>query len=175
MTALKSQTHLHKLFDYLTVTLLGVLMYVSQVIMAPLPNIEVVSLLIIITTCAFGVKSLCSVYIFVFCEVMTYGFSMWVINYLYVWVILWIIIFLLRKAENHILFALISGIYGLFFGTLCSIPYFITGGIGVGITYIIKGFWFDIAHCGGNFLLALLLFKPLYSVLMKTVRKYNKT
>lgn len=149
-------------------------MYISQVIMAPLPNIEVVSLLIIITTCIFGVKSLCSVYIFVFCEIMTYGFTVYAINYLYVWAVLWVIIIFLRKNENHILFALVSGIYGLIFGTLCSIPYFIMGGIGGGIANIVAGFWFDILHCGGNFVLALILFRPLHKALNYIVQKYRK-
>ena len=65
-------------------------MYVSQVIMASLPNIEIVSLFVILITRKFGIRALYSIYIFVACEVFTYGISMWVINYFYPWFCLFV-------------------------------------------------------------------------------------
>lgn len=159
-----------KLVEVILLTLLGVLMYVSQVIMAALPNIEIVTLLIILTTRKFGYKAFVSVYIFVGCEVLTYGLSMWVINYLYVWAILWVLILIIRKIDDGIVYALIAAVYGLSFGTLCSFPYFITGGIAGGIAYIIQGFVFDLLHCAGNFVLVLLLYKPLTRVMNKIIK-----
>lgn len=169
---MNSQTRRAKLFEVLVLTLLGVLMYVTQVILAPLPNIETVSLLIIIATCVFGVKALCSVYIFVICEIFTYGLHIWSINYLYVWAILCFAVLLTRKVENPIFFALLSAIFGLLFGTFCSIPYFFAGGIAAGFGYIIQGFVYDLLHCAGNFFIAILLFLPLKNVLERTVKKY---
>ena len=169
---MNSQTRRVKLFEILILTLLGVLMYVTQVILAPLPNIETVSLLIIIATSVFGVKALCSVYIFVVCEIFTYGLHIWSVNYLYVWAILWFVAFLTRNVSNPLFFALLSSIFGLLFGTFCSIPYFITGGFAGGIAYIIQGFVYDLLHCAGNFFIAILLFAPLKNVLEKTVKKY---
>lgn len=145
-------------------------MYISQVIMSGLPNIEIVSLLIIITTRKFGVKALSSVYVFVLCEILTYGLSMWVINYIYVWAILCVIICFLRKIDNVVIFALVSAIFGLLFGCLCSVPYFIIGGISMGIANIISGIGFDLLHCGGNFILTLILYKPLSSALDRAVK-----
>lgn len=136
-------------------------MYVSQVIMAPLPNIELVSFLMIITARRFGVKSLISVYVFAPLEIMTYGFHIWSINYLYVWAVLILIVLPIRKIDNVILYAVVSGFFGLIFGTLCSIPYFITGGISMGIAYIISGFGFDVTHCVGNIVLMLILYIPI--------------
>lgn len=156
-----------KLTETIHLTLLGVLMFVSQVIMAALPNIEIVTLFIILTTRKFGYKAFVSVYIFVGCEVLTYGLSMWVINYLYVWAILCVLILIIRKIDDGIVYALIAAVYGLSFGTLCSVPYFITGGIAGGIAYIIQGFVFDLLHCAGNFVLVLLLYKPLTRVMNK--------
>lgn len=147
-------------------------MYVSQVIMSQLPNIEIVSLLIIVTTCVFGVKALASVYIFVLCEIFTYGLSIWVINYLYIWAIFCIAVICTKRFAGKEFFALLSGIFGLLFGSLCAIPYFITGGIAAGIGYIIQGFWFDILHSVGNLVLTYLLYEPIRSVLEKTVKKY---
>lgn len=77
-----------KLTEIILLTIFGVIMYVSQVIMSPLPNIEIVSLLIILITRKFGCKAFLAVYVFVGCEILTYGLSMWVVNYLYVWDIL---------------------------------------------------------------------------------------
>ena len=136
-------------------------MYVSQVLMSQLPNIEIVTLLIVLTTRKFGYKALLSVYVFVGLEILTYGISMWVINYLYVWAVFCLIICFLRWIDNAVVFAVISAIFGLLFGTLCSIPYFITGGFAFGISYIASGLTFDLIHCCGNFLTVILLYKPL--------------
>ncbi len=145
-------------------------MYVSQVIMAALPNIELVTFLIILTARKFGYKSLLSIYVFVGCEVMSYGIGIWNVNYLYVWAIICLIIIAIRKIDSTVVYALITAIYGLFFGTLCSVPYFITGGFAGGITYIVSGFWFDMLHCAGNFILVLLLYKPLTRVMNKIIK-----
>ena len=169
---LKSQTRLHKLFELILLTLLGVLMYVSQVILAWLPNIEIVTVLIIATTCLFGVKALCSVYIFAICEIATYGLGIWSVNYLYVWTVLVIIILLIKNIMSKEIFALVAGIYGLCFGTLCSIPYFFMG-IEAGIANIISGFWFDILHCIGNLITVYLLLEPFKKALGWAISKYK--
>ena len=157
----------------LILTLLGVLMYVSQVVMAALPNIEIVSLLIIVTTHKFGVKALASVYVFVMCEIMTYGLSLWVINYLYVWAILCIIVCLIRKIGNTWIYTLVAMVFGLGFGTFCSVPYFFIGGISMVVSYIIGGISFDLLHMGGNFITVLLLSKPLIKAMDKAVKLYK--
>lgn len=177
MIILSSQTHRHKtsknrLFEIILLTLFGVLMYVSQVIMASLPNIEIVSLLIILVTRKFGYKALLSVYIFVGCEIMTYGFSIWVVNYLYVWAILFFAVLPIRKIDSVIVYSILSGIFGILFGTFCSLPYFITGGFSMGIAYIISGFSFDIPHCIGNLVLTSVLYRPLTKTFNKVIKTY---
>lgn len=170
--ALKSQIHRHKLFEIILLTFLGVLMYVSQVILAWLPNIEIVTVLIIVTTCLFGVKALCSVYIFAICEIATYGLGLWSINYLYVWTVLVLIVILIKKVESKEIFALTAGIYGLCFGTLCSIPYFFMG-VTAGIANIISGFWFDILHCVGNLITVYFLYEPFKKALDWAKSRYK--
>ncbi len=162
-----------KLFETILLTLLGVLMYVSQVIMATIPNIELVSLLIILTARKFGYKSLLSVYVFVGCEILTYGISLWVVNYIYVWAILCLIVCLVRKIDSVWLYIMISGLFGIAFGTLCSIPNFFIGGIGYGISYIISGLGFDLAHCIGNTVLTFLLYRPLTIALNKALKAFK--
>ena len=169
VTVLKSHTRRHKLFITILLALFGVLMYVSQVIMATLPNIELVSFLIILTTRKFGIKSLWSVYIFVILEILTYGLELWVVCYLYVWAILVFIILLVRKYDSVILYTLICSIFGFLFGTLCSVPYFVTGGIAGGIAWIVSGIvsLFDIYHGVGDFLITFILYKPINKVFSK--------
>ena len=140
---------------------MGVLMYVSQVIMAPLPNIELVSFLTIIVARRFGFKSFISVYIFAFLEIMTYGIAIWNVMYLYVWAILALVVIPIRKIDNVFLYTAVSGVFGILFGTLCSVPYFITGGVSMGVAWIISGFSFDITHCIGNVVLTAILYIPI--------------
>lgn len=148
-------------------------MYVSQVVMASLPNIEIVSLLILLTTCCFGVAAMWSVAIFVGCEIITYGIGIWSVNYLYVWAVLCLILLPLRKVDSAVFYALIAGLFGLLFGTLCSLPYFLTGGFSFGISYIISGLWFDLVHGVGNFILTLLLYRPLKKALQKALKTHT--
>ena len=163
---------LKKLFTVILLALFGGLMYVSQVIMASLPNIEIVSLLIIIIARKFSFKALASVYIFVLCEILTYGLHIWVINYLYVWAVLTMAVCLMRRINNTIFYAVISGVFGLIFGSLCAIPYFFTLGFAGGMTYIANGLWFDLLHAGGNFLIALILYKPLTIAFDKALKPF---
>lgn len=162
-----SSKHLHKLYELILLCLFGVICYISQVIMSSLPNIEIVTLLLILITCRFGIKALYSVYVFAFCEILTYGFHIWAINYLYVWTILVLIILPFRKTDNIFIFTILGGIFGLMFGTLCSIPYFLIGGISFGLSYIISGISFDFLHLFGNIVSIFLLFKPLTLVMNK--------
>ena len=158
-----------KLRELTALAVFSALMIALQVALAGLPNIELVTLLIILATLHFGPKALLSVAVFVLVEGLIYGFHLWWINYLYVWPILVLIVLALKRWSHPILWAIVAGIYGLAFGTLCSIPYFITGGWGAGIGYIVSGIPFDIPHCIGNTASVLLLFYPLDHVLKKVL------
>lgn len=143
------------------------LLVALQVGLSFLPNIELVTLLIILMTCRFGKKSLLAVGVFVLVEGLIYGFHIWWINYLYVWPLLVVVVLLLKKGSHPLLWAIVAGLFGLLFGTLCSLPYFITGGLGAGFGYIISGIPFDLIHCISNFFLVLLLYRPLSHTLDK--------
>lgn len=131
-----------------------------QIVLAPLPNIELVSLLVICFTKAFGKRTVYIIYVFALLEGLIYGFGLWFMTYLYVWTVLYVIARLLRDMDNSIVWAIIAALYGLIFGPLTSIPYFLMGGWAHGIAYILSGLMFDLLHCGGNFVSVLLLYKP---------------
>lgn len=160
-----------KIKDIVTIGMMSAIMIAIQVAMAmlPLPNVELVSILTIVFTLVFGYKALYIIYIFVFLEGFIWGFHIWWINYLYVWTVLFIITMLLRHNRSSIFWAVVAGAYGLGFGALCSIPYFLTGGIPTGMAYWVSGIPFDIIHGISNFLITLVLFHPIYQLLTKLI------
>lgn len=153
--------------DLTALAVFAALLIAVQVGFSFLPNIELVTLLVILMTKRFGWKSMLSVWVFVLAEGLIYGVHIWWINYLYIWPLLVILVLLFKKLDHPLPFAILAGGYGLLFGTLCSIPYFLTGGLGAGFGYIISGIPFDLIHCISNFLLVLLLYKPLTFTLNK--------
>jgi len=144
--------------------LLGALMFVSQVVMAALPNVHIIGVLVIVTALCFLWRSLYAVAIFVLLEGMVYGFGPWWISYLYVWPLLAVTTILLGRSESPLFWAIIAGIFGLCFGALCAIPYLFVGGWAAAVSYWVAGIPFDLVHCGSNFVITLFLFKPLYRV-----------
>ena len=146
---------------------LGALTFALQVAMAPLPNIEPVSLLVMIYVATFGWKCLYPVYTFVMMEILFYGISTWNIYYLYVWTVLAFAAILLRTQRSTLLWALLSAVFGLFFGALCGIVDIFIGGFSYAAAKWVSGIPFDLLHCGGNFAMALILFKPLRAVMEK--------
>lgn len=145
--------------------ILGALTFAAQVVMAPLPNVEPVSLFVMVFAVTFGVKCLYPIYVFVILETLFYGLQLWVVNYLYIWAILALGAWLLRKSQAPLAWATLSGAFGLLFGTLCTPVYWVTGGLSFAISWWASGLIFDIYHCVGNFVLALLLFQPLRKLL----------
>ena len=149
--------------------------FALQVVMAPLPNIEPVSLLVMLFAVVFGWKSLYAVYVFVMMEVLFHGLGLWNINYLYVWTVLAVAAIWLKKMESSLGWAMVSAVFGLSFGALCGIVDVFIGGFGYAVTKWISGIPFDISHCIGNFVIALVLFSPLRSLLEKQYRKMKRS
>ena len=155
--------------EMILLALFSAMMFATQVALAALPNIHLVGVFVILAAMLFGWKSLISVYIFVVLEGLVYGFSMWFVNYLYVWAILAIIVILFRNHRSPVFWAVIAGIYGLLFGALCAIPYFFIGGWTMAFSYWIGGIPFDLIHCGSNAVLTFVLLMPLYRLCIKLI------
>ncbi len=151
--------------DIVIIGVISALLITLQVGLSFLPNIELVSLLIILCTIIYGWKTLYIIYIFALAEGLVYGFGIWWINYLYVWTILMLLTMLFRDKRSPFFWAILSGAFGLSFGLLCSIPYLFIGGVPMALSGIISGIPFDVIHCISNYLIVLVLFKPLYHFL----------
>lgn len=146
---------------------LTALLFAGQVVMSFLPNLEIVSLLIILYTIFFGKKVFWMIYSFVFLEGFLYGFGMWWFQYLYLWSILAVAALFFRSNTSALFWSILSGFFGLSFGALCTLPYLIAGGPAAALSYWVSGLGFDLIHCIGNVVLCLVLFKPLYALLQK--------
>lgn len=147
--------------------LLSAMLFGAKVIMAPLPNIEPVSLLVLVYVSVLGLRALLPVYVYVLLEITTWGFGYWSACYLYVWLVLALAGLLLRRMESPLGWAALSGAFGLCFGALCSLTYWITGGWAFALSWWISGIPFDLLHGAGNFAMALALFKPCRAVLYR--------
>lgn len=147
--------------------MLGALTFAAKVAMAGLPNIEPVSLFVMLFAVVFGKKCVYPIYTYVVMEFLFYGLHLWSVNYLYVWMILAVVAWLLREVEHPLLWAVISGAFGMLFGFLCVPVYIVSGGIEFAISWWISGIPFDLTHAIGNFVIALLLFVPLRKLLTK--------
>ena len=150
---------------------LGALTFGAKVAMSGLPNIEPVSLMVMLFAVVFGWNGLYPVYLYVLMEVMLYGINLWNINYLYVWTVLFLVALLLKRLKNPIWWALISGLFGMAFGLLCSPVYMAIGGFDYGIRWWLSGLAFDIPHAIGNFAISLVLFVPLRKLLANLYTK----
>lgn len=137
-----------------------------------LPNIELVTLLIILYTRFFEKKIFLVIPVFVLVEGIIYGFGLWWIMYLYTWPILALLVLLCKKQDSPLFFSLLSGAFGLSFGALCAIPYLFLGGLRTAFAWWIAGIPYDIIHCISNFILCLILFWPLQRTLEKIKTLY---
>lgn len=159
-----------KVREIVTLGILSGLLIAVQVGLSFLPNIELVSFFVIIFTLVYRRKVIFILSVFILAEGIIYGFGLWWLNYLYIWAVLAIITALLHKMDSAFGWALVSGLFGLFFGALCSIPYFFMGGWQTAFSYWVSGLLFDITHCVGNFVLCLLLYRPVYTLLCRLER-----
>jgi energy-coupling factor transport system substrate-specific component len=100
-------------------------------------------------------------------EVLFFGLGLWNINYLYIWAVLALAAYALRRMEHPLGWAMLSGVYGLLFGALCAPVDVAIGGVGYAVTKWMSGIPFDLAHCAGNFVIALILFAPMKKILCK--------
>lgn len=149
--------------------ILGAMTFAAKYVMSFLPNIEPVSLMVMLFAVVFGWKWVYPVYLYVVLEILFYGISLWNINYLYVWAVLAVCAYFLRNMRHSLGWAMLSGIFGLLFGALCGIVDIFIGGFGYAAAKWVSGIPFDIMHCAGNFVIALVMFNPLRNLLEKQI------
>lgn len=147
--------------DIATIGLMAAMLEAVKIILQGVANVELVTLLIILFTLYLGPKVLIAVWAFVGMECLVWGLGLWTIMYIYIWPVLVILTLMLSKCKDSFPFILLATFFGLFFGALCSIPYFFIGGPVMAFTWWAAGIPYDILHGIANCISALVLFKPL--------------
>ena len=157
--------------ELVLLALLGALLWVSKMALAWLPNIEPVSLLLVVYTVVLGWRVLAPLYVYVAMELLIWGIGFWSICYTYVWLVLVLLAMVFRRMESPLGWAGLSGAFGLSFGALCALVYWVSGGWAFALSWWVSGIPFDLLHCAGNFAMALVLFRPCKNVLTRLMRQ----
>lgn len=159
-------------YDIAIIGMAIALIEVCKAALMAVPNIELTSFWIIMFTLILGRKILFVIPAFILIEGCMFGFGIWWVMYLYAWPLLALLTWIFRKQDNVVFWAVLSGFYGLFFGALCAVPYVINGsfnggiisGLYAGFTWWVAGIPYDLLHCAGNFVLMLILYKPVKAI-----------
>lgn len=153
---------------------LGALTFAAKVAMSFLPNIEPVSLFVMLFAVVFGRKCVYPIYVYVALELIVFPMDLWSFAYLYVWAILALGAWLLKKAEGSLPFAVLSCAFGMAFGGLCALVYLVVEGSASALAWWVNGIPYDIPHAIGNFAIALAAFTPLRRLLERLYRNIRK-
>lgn len=150
------------------IALIGLLLSIIEVVKVSLsfiPGVEMVSLLFMVYTLFFKEKMIYVLPAFCLIEGVLYGFGIWWFAYLYVWAVLVIAVYLFRAKQSVWFWSILLGIYGLLFGLLFTPIYLVTGGVGMAVSWWFSGITVDVIHGISNFVLCLILFKPLNRII----------
>lgn len=152
----------------------AVIIFICKLFFATIPNIEPVTLLLIILTCILGKKAFYIAIVYVMLEIMIYGLGFWVWGYLFLWPFLVCLTALLRREiKNKNLYrAVLAAFFGLFFDLFYALIIGLLSGLWVGVTYYASGIVFSTVHMIGNYFLMMILGERLYQFIDKLYQNY---
>lgn len=159
-----------KLREIIIFALLGVIMFISKLIMEVLPNVHLIGAFTVAFTVIYRRKALYPIYVFVFLTGIYGGFNLWWLPYLYIWTILWGVVMLLPKKMPDtvamVVYVIVCGLHGLLYGTLYAPAQALMFGLNFEQTlaWIVAGLPYDLIHCVSN-LLAGVLILPIVKIL----------
>lgn len=164
-----------KLREIIIFAFLGVIMFISKLVMDVLPNVHLIGAFTIAFTVIYRRKALYPIYVFVLLTGIYGGFNLWWLPYLYIWTILWGVVMLLPKkmpdAVSAVVYVVVCGLHGLLFGILYAPAQALMFGLNFEQTaaWIAAGLPYDLIHCVSN-LLAGVLILPIVKILKLAYR-----
>jgi len=163
-----------KVKDIVLIGILSASLTAGKLALSFIPNVEIVTLLFIVFTLSLGIRrGLFIAIVFATTEILIYGFSTWVLLYYFIWPLLVVITGLLGKLiKSEYGYAILAAIFGLCFGLFAAINESIFYGLAYGLVYWTKGLVFDLVHGVSNFIIVLLLFKPLNKFISKQISSF---
>jgi len=153
--------------DIVLIGLLSATTTAGKAALSFIPNVEIVTLFFIVFASSLGLKrSFFITIVFNATEILLYGFSTWVIGYFIIWPLLILITSLIsRKIRSEYGYAVVGGLFGLFYGLFFAITESFFYGPAYGFAYWINGLTFDFVHGASNFIIILLLYKPMKRIM----------
>ena len=152
---------------------LGSIMFLTTFALQALPNIHLLAMFIAAFTLTYRARALISLYVFILLDGVFYGFALWWLPYLYIWLPLWGAMMLagrlrLPRKVQVPLYMVLCGLHGLSFGTLYAPAQALMFGLSFQgmITWIIAGLPMDLMHGIGDFASAVLVL-PLHELLKR--------
>ncbi len=146
--------------DIVLISMLSIVLFVSQIALSFIINVNVVSLLLVVYVINLGFKR--TMYILVTHIVLLglyFGFSYWLLGYLWIYPILLITTKLIYSlfGKNTVLLAMNGAIFGLIFGFLFAVHDSVFLGVLL-IPHYFRGLPSDIVHASSNLIGILLCF-----------------
>jgi len=163
-------------FYIVRIAVFAALLTVCKFAISFIPNVEVVTLIIMAIGASFGlIYALPSTLVFCAMEVALYGVSSWVILYFVYWPLLAIVSSVFLRNKNIVFAFIISVIGSILFGVLsaCADTILCVSNLTndqlalYWIAYYLRGLYFDLIHTISNAIIILVLFKPLVEVCKK--------
>ena len=160
--------------DLVCIAAMTAVLETAKFVLNPIPNVELVTLLVIVYTKQFGwKKTLITVLLFALIECLYWGFATWSIVYFYMWPLLVLLAYLCRNMDSVWIQASLAGFFGLFFGAFCAIVQLIIAGPHAALAWWAAGLSYDLVHGISNFIICLLLYKPVNKALETVVARYG--
>ncbi len=155
--------------------MLAALMFAAKVAFEVLPNIHPIAMFIMTFTVVYRVRALIPIYIFVLLFGAYYGFSIWWLPYLYIWLFPWGATMLIpqkiSKKIAMVVYPIVCGLCGLLYGVCYAPAQALLFGYDFPMMckWIVAGLPFDILHGLGNIGMGVLVL-PLSELLRKLER-----
>jgi energy-coupling factor transport system substrate-specific component len=138
--------------------MLGAVMFVSKILIQAIPYVHLLGLFMASITLTYRRRALIPIYVFIFADGLYWGFSVWWVPYLYVWLPLWMMFMIVGKLKvpdrlRIPLYMVLTALHGLSFGTLYAPAHALMFGLSLQgmAAWIVIGFPFDLIHAVGNF------------------------
>lgn len=138
--------------------------------LSAIPNVEVVTLLILVYATAFGAAyTLPAVLVFCGVEVALYGVASWVVLYFVYWPLLAALACLSLRKRNLVVAVVLAVFMSVFFGVLSACADTLVSAAGLArtqlgnywVAYYVRGLYFDIVHTVSNFAVVGVLYLPM--------------
>lgn len=162
-----------KVKDITLIAMMVAVIEVCKIVLSSIPNVELTSFWIIMFSLYFGKRIYLVIVVFILIEGLMFGINLWWIMYLYTWPLLAFVSMRFKDHHSVYTWVMISGIFGLLFGLLCSFPYIVVGTVGYSLlnglktafAWWVAGIPWDIVHGLSNMVIMFILYYPVIKVM----------